>query len=226
MRIPRIGPCRECDSPIQAQGLCSKHYKRAQTGRRGPCSVDECSTPAAALGLCGRHYKNKRLANAGECSTGCGRPVVILAGRLCTMHYKRVQEARLPLCTEPRCERRSKARGLCGIHLPRRLRGLLPPERAAYYATTTGCDVCRSPLALEDSYLDHDHDHCAQGCTTCIRGLVCAACNTLEGNLRSGLRRGVITSMPTGRLATYLLNPPLQEWLRGRDEAAPLEHAA
>ena len=52
-----------CDNPVQAQGLCYKHYQRLR--RTGTvekikevkvCSVPGCNNKVHARGLCNKHY--------------------------------------------------------------------------------------------------------------------------------------------------------------------------
>lgn len=226
MRIPRSGPCRECDRPIQSQGLCGKHYKRALSARLGRCSVDGCMTSQSARGMCGLHYKRWRTENTSDRCEKCERPAVYKKhGLLCDLHYKQVQASWLPTCSVKGCERRSAAAGLCGRHRPGyRLRGLTVQERTDYFDSIEGrCDLCGQAVEPSRIYIDHDHAHCASGCRECVRGFLCAACNTFEG-AAMGIQRRTSEPVTFAPLARYLAAAPLAKWLRERDaqKDAPL----
>ena len=50
------------------------------------------------------------------------------------------------------------------------------------------CALClKVPQYLKRMSIDHDHSHCpgAYGCKECIRGIICAGCNTLIGYLEN-----------------------------------------
>lgn len=56
--------CKEtdCDEPVQARKLCSKHYQRARKAGlliprlKADCSVEGCSKVSHGLGFCTSHY--------------------------------------------------------------------------------------------------------------------------------------------------------------------------
>ena len=66
----------------------------------------------------------------------------------------------------------------------RRVHGLTPAEVDAMVRLQGGlCAICgRRGQRLQ---VDHDHRHCAgrMGCRRCVRGLLCARCNTALGQL-------------------------------------------
>lgn len=93
--------------------------------------------------------------------------------------------------------------------------------RSLFDAQGGRCAICREePTAT--LHTDHGHECCGakRGCSRCIRGLVCNACNITIGQVENAMRRGWCT--PTGTLASYLASPP---WQRLRDAvgvAAPM----
>lgn len=77
----------------------------------------------------------------------------------------------------------------------RKRHGLTASERAAMLTLQGGrCAIC---LRIGELEVDHDHRCCpgSTGCRRCVRGLICARCN-------SGL--GLIGDKFVGRLITYL----------------------
>ena len=54
-----------------------------------------------------------------------------------------------------------------------------------YLSQRGRCAICDVDLAGQRWAVDHDHDHCPkQGCTSCIRGLLCPICNMGIGALK------------------------------------------
>lgn len=51
---------------------------------------------------------------------------------------------------------------------------------------SSGCEVCGT---MESLFIDHDHSCCntENTCGKCVRGILCRACNTAEGMLKSNL---------------------------------------
>lgn len=45
-----------CNKPVQARGLCSKHYRIYLNSVNPPCKVLGCSKPVFSLGWCRTHY--------------------------------------------------------------------------------------------------------------------------------------------------------------------------
>lgn len=59
--------CKECDNPIHARGLCSKHYARVLRTvgfPPKPKKCIECREPVEARGLCKKHYMRVYRAEA------------------------------------------------------------------------------------------------------------------------------------------------------------------
>jgi hypothetical protein len=64
-----------------------------------------------------------------------------------------------------------------------------------------GCAACGKPPAGKHGlYVDHDHSCCPglKGCRNCVRGLLCAGCNSALGRLDDD----------PSKLVRYLAEPP------------------
>lgn len=73
-----------------------------------------------------------------------------------------------------------------GLGLDLRRYNLTPDEYLALLAAQGGgCAVCaEAPTASRRLVIDHDHSCCAdraRSCGKCVRGLLCAACNSMLG---------------------------------------------
>lgn len=189
---------------MRYKGLCHKHY-RSEYLASHPSQVRcvRCGEPAQARQLCPKHYQEAmrrksemppriRGTKGGECGiVGCSA-LAVIRGR-CRPHY---------------------------MHDWRNQKGVSLALRRAYYAERGGrCDLCRDQLPIGRAHLDHDHG-CATahrdgeaGCLRCVRGLLCATCNHIEGMVLAGQQKGVLTGI-WGPLADYLSDPPMQRWLR------------
>lgn len=70
------------------------------------------------------------------------------------------------------------------------------------------CAICRARPRTTRFSIDHDHKHCKQGCSKCIRGLLCSRCNH---ELLGAAHDSVNILM---NAVTYLTTPPTSgEWL-------------
>jgi hypothetical protein len=121
-------PCTEpgCGRPINARGLCGKHYTKAQkAGLFGtPCSKSGCREPVVGRGLCSTHYAYAR--DHGEFKTktcardGCHENV--RARRLCALHYDQAVRAgafRKKRCSVDGCLAYTNTKGMCRTHFER-----------------------------------------------------------------------------------------------------------
>ena len=79
----------------------------------------------------------------------------------------------------------------------RRQHGITPAEFQALLGSQNGvCKICHTNNpGLPNWSMDHDHKHCTgqYGCRLCVRGLLCASCNSMlaygrdnPGNLEAG----------------------------------------
>lgn len=197
----------DCELSVRYKGLCYKHYRAsylAKNRSQVPCVT--CGEPAQARQLCPRHYQE--------------------ALRKKTAMPPRIRGVKGGACGIVGCTADAVLRGRCRPHYMhdwRNQKGVSLALRRAYYADRGGrCDLCGTDLAAVRAHLDHDHSCSAShrpgepGCLRCVRGLLCATCNHIEGMVLSAQQRGVLTGI-WGPLADYLSDPPMQRWLRALD---------
>lgn len=88
-----------------------------------------------------------------------------------------------------------------------RLYGLDPATFGRILARqNNACAVCQRPFGVEGGARSQHVDHCHD--TGAVRGLLCAACNSIEGKFRA---LGLTPMQFAERLQAYLDNPPAQE---------------
>lgn len=200
----------DCGRAVYCRKVCRSHYGQLRAGKPltpvrwrwgakvgAVCDFKECDKDVQSSGLCRGHYAQQQRGASL-------RPLrdVSLAG---------INDGP---CSFDECPSRSVARGLCGSHYEmhrtgeelRPLRyygtGLTPRAyalRANYNISVADYDAmltaqggvcavcgnrCSSGKALA---VDHDHACCPESgksCGKCVRGLLCAKCNTGIGHLR------------------------------------------
>jgi hypothetical protein len=149
-----------CCDKRRARGLCNKHLLAQRD--RGPCGANGCQKRAVVRGLCNMHYLRMRKTGALGPSHSL---VQVNAGRSCVV---------------PDCDQPAKCKGLCRSHMGRFVSRNLSYDSYSdlLREQDNSCAICgRSDAALK---IDHDHGHCdrANGCSECVRGLLCSTCNT------------------------------------------------
>lgn len=180
------------------------------------CGEDMCAGNHYAKGLCKTHYtKQWKSHNLTYCKyVGCRNKS--WGSKYCDSHRRRIAQgnpdkpirvARYSGCSAHRCDRPHYGNGYCSKHhyqflvkdnvdhIDRNLRhkyGISREERDRMFAAQEWkCAIC-----ADDSrqlLVDHDHKHCGgprRGCRTCVRGGLCAKCNTLLHGLESETWRG------------------------------------
>lgn len=187
-----------CGDAVLAQGLCRTHYSSfhyestrgatvsrkyvKRTNRDGSpinpyCEFPECGRPAMKAGLCSPHLTQKRKGREL-------RPIVeaaVCSVVWCESEYSTVR-AKFPFCK---------------LHVDARRRFNLTPDRLI---EVTAPNVCQNPGCsnTENLFIDHDHSCCEVGrnsstnqvsCGECVRGLLCATCNTALGMLQENPQR-------------------------------------
>jgi hypothetical protein len=185
----------ECDRPVAARGLCSKHYSRfREAGGLGrTCQMPKCDKPHFGRDMCSEHYRawfavTERQAVAderrrrGKCVT-CGAETKSGARgtvpKYCDDHAK-----------GPRYKRRVKNCATCEVQLPsahmtycgpckskrkkradhnRFARHSISRERAhaIFVAQGHACAICSDPLEWDTAVVDHDHSCCPAKAKTC-----------------------------------------------------------
>lgn len=119
-----------CDKPTVGRGWCSSHYSAwtisgdpMKRSRRSPgtpkpiCTIEGCERPVYARGLCHAHEQRKRRGVPMD------RPLRKYTPGIRPFPKKRTPRADLP-CSYEGCDRLRFARGLCGPHHWRLIRGL------------------------------------------------------------------------------------------------------
>lgn len=107
-----------CREPARARGWCPTHYQRWRMhgdplhARPASCTVEGCDSPVHGHGLCDKHYQrwkkwgdvlayNRSIPLATCIVEGCDKPPGSGTGRMCKMHYTRLQRHGDPLVTRP-----------------------------------------------------------------------------------------------------------------------------
>lgn len=174
----------ECDRSARTHGLCQSHYSQESRGkalapletqpqllgRPDRCTFAGCDRPHKARGLCKQHASQAR---AGQTL----KPIAEYLGKI--------------PCSHDSCNRVQIARGLCAHHYSKTVdkwrRHGITRERglAIYESQHSSCAICETPAPIESLFVDHDHSCCPGiwGCQTCIRGLLCRACNFAIGQM-------------------------------------------
>ena len=151
--------------------------------------------------------------------------------RYCTPHRDRIKSGELdrPIrqyrydgCSVSRCEEPHHSKGYCASHhwkyvakgktdsIDVALRykyGITRAQRDGMFAAQHwACAICEDDR--RQLLVDHDHNHCGgsrNGCPKCVRGGLCAKCNTMLFALENQQWRG--------RAENYLSSPPGIEFL-------------
>lgn len=198
-----------CGRGARKRGLCSTHYKRERRGTPGgvietharprlgdKCDHQGCDRPLMAKGFCSLHYKYRRAERGPRCSIeGCEGKVI--ARGYCGGHYSRLmkgQDLERPFnkyvvktgcCKVPACSKPDDHRNYCIGHYRTVMKYHLTDEMALKLFAELVCPICLKddqPLVV-----DHDHSCCptkSTSCGKCIRGMICAVCNTGLGFFR------------------------------------------
>lgn len=177
---PQICAVEGCERPFRARSnnmsLCRTHYELARrnlplrpikhklaAGTYSRCSFEGCERPHSASGYCSSHYQQ----------VADGRPLTAIRGWKSQAEWG-------PTCRYSQCEGSSHSRGLCIVHYGR---GISQFARDAIFALQGGRCLCgATDPGLRGWQLDHAHtcdgDHKPQNyCASCVRGLLCIACN-------------------------------------------------
>jgi hypothetical protein len=172
------------------------------------CSVPHASSALKRAGISARPHTQWRIdADGRECAS-CGHY------QLWSQFYrgsKKAPHGRMPRCktcekNKPKYQARSTLLSKFGI----------TPEEYLWLSEQQGdvCALCLHPESRSDSRwaetvwslaVDHDHEHCLanRACKFCIRGLLCASCNTMLGRVEQA-------GPPlTLRFSDYLASRPL-----------------
>ena len=106
--------------------------------------------------------------------------------------------------------------------------GIMPAKAAALLDLQDGlCPLCLEQLSLDESHVDHDHDHGCHhrrvvqlGCPDCVRGLTHPRCNGKLAGIEAGIAKRLVLATP--RLEAYLASRPLRQMPLLEEGALPL----
>jgi hypothetical protein len=149
----------------------------------------------------------------------CERPIEVKKHNLCYAHNqqrhagKQLTELRprrprtSAECGMPGCTKGACSRGLCGPHASVAGRFHIEADDLVRLHEDRWCYGCSQ--RVDRIQIDHDHGCCNfnGSCGKCIRGTLCASCNTLLGRSRD--------KPSQANLQEYLSNAPhitFQEW--------------
>ncbi|MFE2764610.1 endonuclease domain-containing protein [Streptomyces halstedii] len=210
-----------CDKPQDTRGWCKTHYTQSQRGTelkpvqepRTDCDFPGCNRPHLAHGLCRAHYTQRRKGHdlqpvrsvrdprylaelRAQGTSECKACAKILPIETFTVRRDGLPQPYCPSCASLRSQ--SKKFNVTVEFLIR-----LAEKQGE------SCGICRTSKGQAAWHLDHDHRCCPGNarCGSCIRGLLCHACNT------RGLAwyEQLPTHLRTFQLLNdYLDNPPAQ----------------
>ncbi|MGV9761664.1 endonuclease domain-containing protein [Streptomyces tricolor] len=223
-----------CEREVVSRKLCNAHYiqkyrskkpfivfkpARKKASRGTSCSLGWCRRPSASVeGLCGPHWTQRYRVQEL-------RPLVTRRTKAELRAIEESGEAECVMCNKVHpLEEFHRNQGAyrstgrycssCRAAKARAARfGVQPAFFVALFEVQGGvCAVCRTDTPGHyDWHVDHDHSCCPMGgrsCGRCIRGLVCAACNTRAlpwyESLPEELKNFEL-------LNDYLKNPPAQK---------------
>lgn len=200
----------ECGRPVKYRGLCGTHAEQQRLGKsltpirqklrdyapKKTCAFEGCRKDSKSLGLCYGHYDQKR----------SGRELTRLKRRQPSMSSAERDERGHKFCSACGEWKHEEAfanelRSIDGLsrlcrtcQSLRKMRmkyGITPEAYGTMLADQGGaCAICRVPQASRMA-VDHDHKCCPSDvtCGTCIRGLLCWACNTALGQMEDDTER-------------------------------------
>lgn len=175
-------------------------FRSAWSGRRKggavtACAVDGCEKPRrrkSGARYCEEHATCRDYRLTGAAHTKYRK----IDCELCGAQAKVSRQSTYVICNECVEPRR-------GLINAARNHGV-PWEILRKWLSAPSCELCRRPLYVgkgkggaQGFAVDHNHNCCpgGTGCTKCIRGLLCGACNTQLGSMESLMRRASMASL-------------------------------
>lgn len=105
--------------PIQARGLCYKHYQRDRRAKQEESTKPPCPKCVAEIATTpGKKVKPKQVYTRGLCRTHYQR--ALTSGEIERVYAPRGEYS---ICVVDGCDEQAKAKGLCGGHYGRKYRG-------------------------------------------------------------------------------------------------------
>lgn len=147
------------------------------------CSVKDCNENVARLEWCRRHYRFNRLYGDPNYKGQIrfkSKPD-LRKSKDCTSCKKELPIESFSFRNETR--RQSTCKECVSISNICRLYNITQEQYAQMFINQNNkCAICKRERRL---FVDHDHKCCLRGsCGNCIRGLLCASCNTAIGALQ------------------------------------------
>lgn len=196
-------PCSVTGCPREhyARGYCNAHWRRfKRNGQPGPlevnspvgglCAFERCSRPHSAKGYCPTHYAqfkrgiqmatiNDRLPALTRDAQGRKRCATCKEWFELSAFAAQTRAVDGLMTSCKRCKRERVMAQRYGVNMDQY-------ERLAHLQSDV-CAICGGTNASGRSLaVDHDHRCCPgmQACGTCVRGLLCSACNMGLGQFR------------------------------------------
>lgn len=197
-----------CDRAAHVGDLCHGHYRRALRSGGDPGSTpikDRLMSAVCGFAGCGRKHFSGSLCRAHHKQRLAGKPLTEVRQwtdrkikradglRPCTRCGGVLPLSDFPLCANVSDGLSSYCRGCTAIANRATKYGLTPEKfKELLSAQNNSCALCqRGGIAGRDLCVDHDHECCPgnRSCGKCVRGLLCAPCNTGIGQLGDNPQR-------------------------------------
>lgn len=162
----------------------SARWNRVKTGIPQPCKYPGCDKPKRRVQ--GSRYCEDHATSIKYKATGRSSPPPEMTCRLCASQFRGRLTRTHPFCQE--CNRKNA--GLVRSALAHHVEF----DRLVDWIERGTCELCQRPLYLgkgkggsQGFAVDHDHGCCSgdKSCGTCVRGLLCTACNVSLGHIEA-----------------------------------------
>lgn len=158
-----------CQHVATTAEFCTMHGKKNH--RRAVCSVEDCQRNSDARGYCKTHYAQYRRG--------------VEPGPI--RDWGIYQKGNIS-CGIAKCTKAATTNGYCSKHGTKVSNYNMSVEQANYWLAIDSCQSCGGTSSL---CIDHDHTCCPgrTSCGECIRGVLCANCNSALGQVHDSVDR-------------------------------------